>query len=100
MNKCIQVSLAIRGGYVPGKFSTANTKTPVLSILLNMAVFPRYSRFLSPRIVKTTNTKPANSEGRLYSQKMVIGEVAIFLDGPDVERLSLVTKYNTHPISC
>ncbi len=28
----IQVSLAIRGGYVPGKFSTANTKTPVLSL--------------------------------------------------------------------
>ncbi len=28
----IQVSLAIRGGYVPGKLSTANTKTPVLSL--------------------------------------------------------------------
>jgi len=28
----IQVSLAIRGGYVPGKLSTAKTKTPVLSL--------------------------------------------------------------------
>jgi len=28
----VQVSLAIRGGYVPGKLSTANTKTPVLSL--------------------------------------------------------------------
>ncbi len=28
----VQVSLAIRGGYVLGKFSTANTKTPVLSL--------------------------------------------------------------------
>jgi len=28
----IQVSLAIRGGYVPGKLSTENTKTPVLSL--------------------------------------------------------------------
>ncbi len=31
-----------------------------------MTGFPRYSRFLSPRIVKTANTKTANSEGRLY----------------------------------
>jgi len=28
----IQVSLAIRGGYVPGKSSTANTKTVILSL--------------------------------------------------------------------
>jgi len=27
----IQVSLAIRGGYIPGKSSTANTKTAILS---------------------------------------------------------------------
>ncbi len=31
-----------------------------------MTVFPRYSRFLRPRIVKTANTKTANNEGRLY----------------------------------
>ncbi len=30
--KLVQVSLAIRGGFVPGKFSTTNTKTPVLSL--------------------------------------------------------------------
>jgi len=31
-----------------------------------MTVFPQYSWFLSPQIVKTMNTKPVNSEGRLY----------------------------------
>jgi hypothetical protein len=36
-----------------------------------MAVYPRYLRFLSPQIVKTANTKPANSEGRLYSLKHI-----------------------------
>jgi len=29
-------------------------------------VFPCYLQFLSPQIVKTANTKPANSVGRLY----------------------------------
>jgi len=67
----LQVSLAIRGGYVPEKSSTANTKTAILSLIyrlkmLRMTVFPCYSRFLSPWIVKTANTKPANNEGRLY----------------------------------
>jgi len=33
-----------------------------------MMIFPCYSRFLSPRIVKTANTKTANSEGRLYTK--------------------------------
>ncbi len=34
-NECrIQVSLAIRGGYVPKKSQTANTKTPILSLIL------------------------------------------------------------------
>ena len=31
-----------------------------------MTVFPRYSRFLGPWIVKTVNSKTANIEGRLY----------------------------------
>ncbi len=53
------------------KSSSANTKTPILSLKrakidLKRAAFPRYSRFLSPRIVKTVNTKTANSEGFLY----------------------------------
>jgi len=29
-----------------------------------MTVFPRYTRLLSPRIVKTVNINTANSEGR------------------------------------
>ncbi len=33
---------------------------------LKRAVFPRYSWFLNPRIVKTANTKTANSEGLQY----------------------------------
>ncbi len=32
-----------------------------------MTVFPRYLRFLSLRIFKTSNTKTANSEGSLYT---------------------------------
>ncbi len=35
-----------------------------------MAVFPPYLQFLSPRIVKIKNTKPANNEGRLYLKIM------------------------------
>jgi len=31
-NKKVQVSLAIRGGYVPEKFRTANTKTGSLGL--------------------------------------------------------------------
>ena len=34
--------------------------------MLKIAVFPHYSRSLCLRIVKTVNTKTANSEGRLY----------------------------------
>jgi len=34
--------------------------------MLEKAVFLQYSRFLSPQIVKTANTKSANNEGRQY----------------------------------
>ncbi len=67
----VEVSLAIRGGYVPGKFSTVNTKTPVLSLKrLNLAKngsFPSlFAVFKSANSQnRAANTKPANSEGRL-----------------------------------
>jgi len=35
-----------------------------------MTVFSCYSQFLSPRIVKTANTKPANNEGCLYRDRV------------------------------
>jgi hypothetical protein len=45
----LQVSLAIRGGYVPEKSQTANTKTVILGLIrLKLAVFPRYSRIILP----------------------------------------------------
>ncbi len=37
-------------------------------------VFPRYSRFFSPRIVKTDNTKTAIKEGRLYTKTNNLNE--------------------------
>ena len=61
--RVLKVSQAIRGGYVPDKSQTVNTKTALLIklIQLKVAVFPRYSWFLRTPIVKTVN-----SEGRLY----------------------------------
>jgi hypothetical protein len=38
---------------------------------LKMTVYPRYLRFLRPRVVKTSNTKTANNEGRLYKQRSI-----------------------------
>ena len=44
-------------GYVPDKFQTKNIKTNILGLSsLKTAIFPHYSRFLRPRIVKTANT--------------------------------------------
>jgi len=62
--RLIQVSLAIRGGYVPGKSSNANTKTTILSQILEkglkMSVFPHYLRFLG---------KSENSQNRKYQTR-------------------------------
>jgi len=52
----IQVSLAIREGYVPEKFGSANTKTTILG--LNLWNFPRYSRF-SPILWPANNQIPS-----------------------------------------
>jgi len=56
----IQVSLAIGGGCVPGKYSTANTKTAILSS--NRLKYAINDSF--PLLFEVF--KPANSEGRLY----------------------------------
>ncbi len=37
-------------------------------------VFPHYSRFSSPPIVKTANTKTAINEGRLYTKTNNLNE--------------------------
>ena len=48
----LQVFLVIRGGYVPDKSQTVNTKTSDKGFFrLKLAIFPRYSRFLGRRIV-------------------------------------------------
>ncbi len=58
----IQVSLAIRGGYVPGKITIREyQQNPHFSLVIHG--FPLVS---DRRIVKTTKTKSANNEGRLY----------------------------------
>ena len=67
----VQVSLAIRGGYVPYKSRTSNTKNSVLGLIYAKnssfpSLFAVFGDFLSPRIIKTAITKTANSEGRLY----------------------------------
>jgi len=59
----IQVSLTIRGGYVPGKFSTANTKTPVLS--LKRLNFAKNGSF--PLLF--TVFKSMNSQNRKYQTR-------------------------------
>ena len=67
----VQVSLVIRGGYVPYNSRTANTKTSIFGLFYTKnssfhSLFAVFGDFLSLRIVKTANTKTANSKGRLY----------------------------------
>ena len=53
----IQVSLAIRGGYVPDKFQTENTQTNILGLNQpNKSSFP--SLFTVFKAVNSQNRKP------------------------------------------
>jgi len=54
-----------------------------------MTGFPCYLRFLSPRIVKTANTKTANSEGRLYTLRQNIFVFLRYLSHSFNKRLNL-----------
>jgi len=58
----VQVSLNIRRGYVPDKFSTANTKTGSLGMNLANLASPQNDIFPSLFAV----FESANSKGRLY----------------------------------
>ncbi len=62
----VQVSLAIRGGYVPEKFQNSNTKTGILAKLAKICSFSPLFAVFSSRIVKTANAKTKNNENRLY----------------------------------
>ncbi len=73
----VQVSLAIRGGYVLSNSKNREYQNQYFRpnsayIRSKIPVFPRYSRFWSLLIVKTANTKTANSEGRLYMPLNVV----------------------------
>ncbi len=61
----VQVSLNIRGGYIPQTENISKLKISCL-IGINLAkltVFPRYSRFLRQQITKTANAKTAKKRG-------------------------------------
>ena len=70
----MQVSLAIRRGYIPYKSQTANTKTSVLGLNWTentciSSLFAVFSDFLSRQIIET-----ANGEGRLQCCREMFAE--------------------------
>ncbi len=60
-------------------FSNLSQNRRSVSLLTIVTCFPRYSRFLRPRIVKTANTKPVNNEGRLVLSNIQIHGRLLYL---------------------